>query len=105
MRDEEVAAKIVGLYFEDVARIGFKRQLDLDQVINAYFYTLRQLGEKESKMRSFEKKILSEEKEMLDIPSVTTTTVEENPTRRRTVTTETTTKPKQKSVTEILEEN
>ena len=35
MNDEEVAFRIVRLYFEEIARTGFKRQLDLDQMVNA----------------------------------------------------------------------
>ena len=56
MNDEEVAFRIVRLYFEDVARLGFKRQLDLDQMINAYFYTLKKLKNKDESM----KKIVAE---------------------------------------------
>ncbi|MFA5931265.1 MAG: hypothetical protein WC821_03055 [archaeon] len=37
---EEIAFKIVQTYFIEVARLGFKRQLTLDEIINAYFYAL-----------------------------------------------------------------
>lgn len=50
MDKEEVAFRIVRLYFEDIARLGFKRQLDLDQMINAYFYTLKKLDEPKTKV-------------------------------------------------------
>ena len=40
MNDEEVAFRIVRLYFEEIARLGFKRTLDLDQMIDAYFYMM-----------------------------------------------------------------
>ncbi len=38
--DEDVALKMVRLYFQEIARLGFKRSLDLDEIINAYFYSL-----------------------------------------------------------------
>jgi len=37
---EEIAFKIVQTYFIEIARLGFKRQLTLDEIINAYFYAL-----------------------------------------------------------------
>jgi hypothetical protein len=37
---EEIAFKIIQTYFMEVARLGFKRQLSLDEIINAYFYAL-----------------------------------------------------------------
>jgi hypothetical protein len=38
--DEEIAFKIVQTYFKEIARFGLKRQLSLDEIINAYFYAL-----------------------------------------------------------------
>jgi len=40
---EEVAAKLVGLYFQEIARTGFKKTLTLSEIINAYQYTLDRL--------------------------------------------------------------
>jgi len=37
---EEIAFKIIQTYFIEIARLGFKRQLTLDEIINAYFYAL-----------------------------------------------------------------
>jgi hypothetical protein len=37
---EEIAFKLIQTYFMEVARLGFKRQLTLDEIINAYFYAL-----------------------------------------------------------------
>ncbi|MFA6064712.1 MAG: hypothetical protein WCW44_03160 [archaeon] len=37
---EEIAFKIIQTYFMEIARLGFKRQLTLDEIINAYFYAL-----------------------------------------------------------------
>ena len=62
MKDEEVALKIVRLYFQEVARLGFKRQLDLDQMINSYFYTLKKLKGKEEAMKKMTQRIVKEEK-------------------------------------------
>ena len=78
MNDEEVAFKIVRLYFEDIARLGFKRQLDLDQMINAYFYTLKKLKNKDKVMKEVTEKVIREEKIITskDFPgAVKTTTV------------------------------
>ncbi len=38
--EEALALRIVRLYFEQIASLGFKRSLDLDEIINAYFYAL-----------------------------------------------------------------
>ncbi|MFA6269428.1 MAG: hypothetical protein WCW13_04225 [archaeon] len=38
--NEEIAFKLVQTYFIEVARLGFKRQLTLDEIINAYLYAL-----------------------------------------------------------------
>jgi len=39
-KNDDLALGIVKLYVEEVARLGLKRKLDLDSVINAYLYTL-----------------------------------------------------------------
>jgi len=76
MKDEEAALKIVKLYFEEIARLGFKRGLDLDQMINAYFYTLKKLKDKDKAMKKITTKIIKEEEVITsDIePSMTKTT-------------------------------
>jgi len=43
LSDEELAVRLVSLYFEEIARMGFKRQLELDDVINAYYHALGKL--------------------------------------------------------------
>jgi hypothetical protein len=43
LSDEELSVKLVSLYFEEIARMGFKRQLELDDVINAYYHALSKL--------------------------------------------------------------
>ncbi len=62
--DEEMAFRMVKLYFEEVARLGFKRTLDLDAIINAYFYSLARLKRKDKEMKLIEDKVLSEEAEL-----------------------------------------
>jgi len=37
---EEIAFKLMQTYFIEVARLGFKRRLTLDEIIDAYFYSL-----------------------------------------------------------------
>ena len=64
LSDEEIAARIVGIYFKEIARLGLKRSLTLDEVINAYYYTLSRLGHKEKAMKEAMKKVVIEEKEL-----------------------------------------
>lgn len=64
--DEEMAFRMVKLYFEEIARLGFKRTLDLDAIINAYFYSLARLKRKEQEMKLIEDKVLSEEKDLAE---------------------------------------
>jgi hypothetical protein len=112
MNDEEVAFRIVRLYFEDIARLGFKRNLDLDQMINAYFYTLKKLKGKDKTMKEMAEKIVKEEKQITskEFPGETKTTVVTTQTVPvvKEVTTTTTTvsteKPKEKTIAQIIEE-
>ena len=62
--DEEIAYRIVRLYFEEIARLGFKRKLDLDAIINAYFYSLSRLQSKEKEMQAISKLVKKEEAEL-----------------------------------------
>ncbi len=41
--NEETAYRLVKLYFDEIARLGVKRSLDLDAVMQAYYYTLEKL--------------------------------------------------------------
>ena len=95
MNDDEIAFRIVRLFFEDVARLGFKRQIDLDQMINAYFYTLKRLKGKEKAIREATEKIVKEEKTIVkkEVPGV----------EKTTVTTTVTEKPKDKTIAEIID--
>ena len=112
MNDEEVAFRIVRLYFEDIARLGFKRQLDLDQMINAYFYALKKLKGKDKVMREISEKIIREEKQITskEFPGAvktTTVTTQSVPVVKEVTTTTTTVNnqnQREKSIAEIMEE-
>ncbi len=41
----ELASKLADLYFREVARIGFKRSLDVEEIVSAYYYALKRLDE------------------------------------------------------------
>lgn len=64
--DEEMAFRMVKLYFEEIARLGFKRTLDLDAIINAYFYSLVRMKRKDSEMELIKEKVLKEESELIE---------------------------------------
>jgi len=80
LSDEEVAARIVAIYFKEIARLGFKRSLGLDEVINAYYYTLSLLRNKDAPLKAALEKVLKEEKALLSetkkdiVPAMTETT-------------------------------
>ena len=108
MNDEEVAFKIVRLYFEEIARRGFKRQLDLDQILNSYFYTLKKVGDKEA----MQKIVIEMNKDQQPVKTETTTTTTETQVKpvEPTVVSETTTTttqakdPRERTITDIIEE-
>lgn len=62
--DEEIAYRIVRLYFEEIARLGFKRRLDLDAIVNAYFYTLQRLRSKDKELKVISKLVKKEEEKL-----------------------------------------
>ncbi len=104
MNDEEVAFRIVRLYFEEIARLGFKRTLDLDQMINSYFYTLKQLKGKDVALKKATEKLIKEEKEITkkEVPSVSNSSTSSVVTTKEVTTT---TIPQEKTITQIVEEN
>lgn len=63
---EVIAYLIVKLYFEEIARLGYKRKLDLDAIIAAYFYVHNKLEDRHlEKMVTQEPEFVKEvEKEM-----------------------------------------
>ncbi len=64
LSQEEVAARLVHIYFREIARLGYKRRLALDEVINAYYYALSRLGDRQSAMNELMKKVVEEENEL-----------------------------------------
>lgn len=54
---EEIAFKIIQTYFMEVARLGFKRQLTLDEIINAYFYALARVKRSGVEMTEVEQSV------------------------------------------------
>ncbi|MEK6970294.1 MAG: hypothetical protein AABW68_01210 [archaeon] len=50
LSNEEVAVRLTRLYFEEIARLGFKRRLDFDSIINAYYYCLQRLHNKDKEL-------------------------------------------------------
>lgn len=62
--DEEVAYRLAKMYFEDIASRRVKRKVTLDEVINAYFYALRRVENKEKEMKAIQKVVEEEEKEI-----------------------------------------
>ncbi len=64
MQDEKVAFKLVDIYFAEIARLGFKRSLDLDAIINAYFYTLSRLKNKDTLVREMAQRVIEEEEKL-----------------------------------------
>lgn len=64
MPDEQVAAQLVKLYFEEIARLGFKRSLDFDSIINAYFYCLQRLKHREKELEVMRRIVEKEESKL-----------------------------------------
>ncbi len=54
---EEIAFKMIQTYFIEIARQGFKRQLTLDEIINAYFYALARVKRKSVEMDEVSKAV------------------------------------------------
>ena len=61
MDDEEMAFKMVELYLRDVSQRGDKRQMGLDTIINAYFYALGRLKNKDKELGLMEEAVEKEE--------------------------------------------
>jgi hypothetical protein len=64
--DEEIAYRLVSLYFEEIARLGFKRTLSLDAIMNAYFYALERLRNKEKELAAVRRFIEAEEDKLYE---------------------------------------
>lgn len=64
LSNEEVAARLVQVYFKEIARLGYKRRLTLDETINAYYYVLSKLQNKSRGMEKVKKEVLEDEEEL-----------------------------------------
>ncbi len=64
MDDEEMAFKMVELYLKDVSQRGDKRQMGLDTIINAYFYALGRLKNKDKELGLMEEAVEKEETDL-----------------------------------------
>jgi hypothetical protein len=79
LSNEEIAARIVGIYFKEVARLGFKRSLTLEETMNSYYYVLSKLGNPKECIEAVKNKVVVDEKLLASktkeeaIPSVTET--------------------------------
>jgi spore maturation protein CgeB len=62
--DEEMAYKLVELYVREISQRGEKRQMGLDTIINAYFYTLTRLKKKKEEMGIMEPAVEKEEEKL-----------------------------------------
>jgi hypothetical protein len=62
--NEEMAYRIVELYVREVSQRGEKRQMGLDTIINAYFYTLARLKKKKEEMGIIEPAVEKEEERL-----------------------------------------
>ncbi|MCX8158273.1 MAG: hypothetical protein N3D73_01250 [Candidatus Diapherotrites archaeon] len=64
LTEEEIACELVSIYFEEIVRLGVKRTLNTDSVINAYLYTLQRIKNKNKEIDSLEDIIKEEEKQI-----------------------------------------
>jgi len=64
LSDEEMAYRLVELYLREVSRRGEKRQMGLDTIINAYYYTLVRLKKREEQEKLFEQAVEKEEEKI-----------------------------------------
>ena len=62
--DEEMAYKLVELYVREISQRGEKRQMGLDTIINAYFYTLTRLKKKKEELGIIEPAVEKEEEKL-----------------------------------------
>ncbi len=62
--DEEMAYRLVDMYIREVSQRGEKRQMGLDTIINAYFYTLMRLKKKKDEMGIIEPAVEKEEERL-----------------------------------------
>ncbi len=90
VHNEENAYRIINLYYIELARLGHKRALSLDELLEAYFYTFDRLGKDNTdlirQMESMRMQqaapvttVVTEKKtEMMPVQTTTTTTMVSN---------------------------
>lgn len=59
-----MAYRLVDMYIREVSQRGEKRQMGLDTIINAYFYTLMRLKKKKDEMGLIEPAVEKEEERL-----------------------------------------
>lgn len=64
MEKREVALGLTKIYFEELLRSGVRRQMELDDLINAYVYTLSRLEKTDKEMEIMQPAVEKEEKEL-----------------------------------------
>ncbi|MCD6229331.1 MAG: hypothetical protein J7K00_00835 [Candidatus Diapherotrites archaeon] len=64
MEKREVALGLTKIYFEELLRSGVRRQMELDDLINAYVYTLSRLEKTDKEMEIMQPAIKKEETEL-----------------------------------------
>jgi len=62
--NEEMAYRLVELYVREISQRGEKRQMGLDTMINAYFYTLTRLKKKKEELGIIEPAVEKEEEKL-----------------------------------------
>jgi len=60
--DEEIALSLASLYFKEIAKQGFKRSLEIDDIINSYFYALARIKRKDFESKEIMEGIKKSEK-------------------------------------------
>ena len=60
--DEEMSYMLVELFVKEIAEKGEKKEMGLDTMINAYFYTLQRIKKKKDELGLVERNVKNEEK-------------------------------------------
>jgi len=64
LSNEKIAASLVKIYFKEIARLGYKRRLTLDETINAYYYALSRLQNKAAELEKARRHVLRDEADL-----------------------------------------
>ena len=63
--DKQIALKIVETYLREAARVGLKRTLEIDDIINAYLYVYSRLIKDRKTIPEIEKTLDDETRELI----------------------------------------